>query len=304
MARYTTELSTIVMDYSSSNKSLNERIEEARQYLFDFQYPFFDEAERKGFETRFIRHFFKREIGFETEELFKFSLETWLLINMPYFNQLLASERLKIEPFISYDLTTESTRRNDKKETIDSEKNMTDSELTSTERGETQNISSEAETSNNVESSGNAESSQSDAGNSFNRQLKSTTPDSRLQITTNDDGTGVIEYASEIDENKLITSNSSDIESTDSRTETTLNNQTASTETSLTGNESASKSTTAKVNDDIKRNEEDTEQYSERRFGTIGVKTMAEMLNEYRATFLRVERDIFKEMNSLFMGIY
>src|SRR5690606_30755344 len=46
----------------------------------------------------FIRHFYMREIGFETEGLFKFYLETWLLVHMPYYNQLFKSELIEYDP--------------------------------------------------------------------------------------------------------------------------------------------------------------------------------------------------------------
>src|SRR5690606_40563614 len=50
------------------------------------------------FETYFIIHFYMREIGFETEGLFKFYLETWLLVHMPYYNQLFKSELIEYDP--------------------------------------------------------------------------------------------------------------------------------------------------------------------------------------------------------------
>nr|prf protein p11,lower collar [Bacillus phage phi29] len=89
MSSYTMQLRTYIEMWSQGETGLStaEKIEKGRPKLFDFNYPIFDESYRTIFETHFIRNFYMREIGFETEGLFKFHLETWLMINMPYFNK-------------------------------------------------------------------------------------------------------------------------------------------------------------------------------------------------------------------------
>jgi hypothetical protein len=64
-------------------------------------YPIFDTNYKAIFETHFIRNFYTREIGFETEGLFKFKLENWLSINMGYFNKMFESELLTFDPLIN-----------------------------------------------------------------------------------------------------------------------------------------------------------------------------------------------------------
>ena len=90
MASYTMPLRDYIEMWSQHipDISTRERIEIGRKKLFDFPYPIFDEKYRKEFETKFIRNFYMKEIGFETEELFKFRLENWLTINMPYLQVL------------------------------------------------------------------------------------------------------------------------------------------------------------------------------------------------------------------------
>src|SRR4051794_36040800 len=99
MASYTMELRNYI-EMWAQNEDLPTReiIERGRSKLFDFEYPLFDPDYKKVFETHFIRKFYMREIGFETEGLFKFQLETWLIINMPYFNKLFESEMLQYDP--------------------------------------------------------------------------------------------------------------------------------------------------------------------------------------------------------------
>ena len=64
------------------------------EHIFPSQYDFYvdDERMRKAFEDKFIRHFYYREIGFESPFMFIQKLETHLLINMPYWKQLYETE--------------------------------------------------------------------------------------------------------------------------------------------------------------------------------------------------------------------
>src|SRR5213595_3196529 len=100
MATYTMELKDYIEQVTQdvATHSTRDRIEIGRPKLFDFDYPIFDPAYKNVFETHFIRNFYMREIGFETEGLFKFYLENWLSVNMPYFNKLFESELIAFDP--------------------------------------------------------------------------------------------------------------------------------------------------------------------------------------------------------------
>ena len=64
------------------------------EHIFPSHYEFYidDEQLRKAFEDKFIKHYYYREIGFETPFMFIQKLETHLLINMPYWKQLYQTE--------------------------------------------------------------------------------------------------------------------------------------------------------------------------------------------------------------------
>ena len=84
-------------------------------------------AQIEGFETLFVQHFAGREIGFETEPLFKNALEEVATINIPYYKDKLAiinsaMERLK---------NPEKTRR--EKRTYGEAKQTTNSNASSKE---------------------------------------------------------------------------------------------------------------------------------------------------------------------------
>jgi hypothetical protein len=256
MASYTMELREYIEMWSQDEEISNrERIEKGRSKLFDFDYPLFDTNYKAVFETHFIRNFYRREIGFETEGLFKFQLESWLLINMPYFNKLFESELLKFDPLTNSKMENSHTITKGKDQTLDS---TTDG----TNNGATTNTTSGSVTDDN-----------------FNRQIDSKTPDGRLNLTAND-GEGVIEYANEIVENNE-------------------NNTSTS-----TGTTDGTSSNTSKVTGTANTTVTETEEYVQNQLGKVGVQTYSKMLQEYRQSFLRIEKQIFKEMQELFMLVY
>ena len=235
--------------------STAEKIEEGRKLLFNFDYPIFDPNYKKVFETNFIRNFYMREIGFETEGLFKFQLETWLQINMPYFNKLFESELLEFDPFENSSVDVTSNKINNK----------------------TQN--DERNTASSSTSSGKSDSTTDSTVDNFERNIHSNNPDSRLRLSAND-GEGVIEYASEITEDsengKSNSKQNSNVSSKDDGT----------------------------IKDNLDSNINDVEDFIQHRAGKIGVQTYSEMLTKYRSTFLRIEKQMFDEMQQLFMLVY
>lgn len=182
---------------NGESTGVKDSIEKGRIKLFDFSYPIYDETYKKVFETHFIRQFYMTEIGFETEGLFKFHLETWLNINMPYFNKLFESELLQYDPLTNTKLETTQLKKNDRT-------GKTDGTSTSTSK---QNASGQLTDDN------------------FDRQVESDTPDGRLKLTLND-GEGALEYASNIKENTENNQKQSSSESTgEANDQTTVTNE-------------------------------------------------------------------------------
>lgn len=250
-------LQTLMMykniDYSMMNTK--DFIEEGRKHLFNFEYSIFDESYRKVFETHFIRRFYMREIGFESEELFQFQLETWLLINMGYFNKLFQSELLSFDPLVNNDMT------------------ITDNKTRKRDDTQTSNTTGTNDSTNTQSTTGTLNE------NNFDRHLESNTPDNRLAITTQD-GAGVIEYASKINENSEKNSKTSNSDVTGNVTDTT----------------DVSSSGTSTI--------EETEDFLQSRVGKTGDKSYSKMVQEYRESFIRIENQMFKEMSQLFMLVY
>lgn len=262
-------------------------IENGRKKLFNFSYPIFDEAYRPIFETNFIRNFFMREIGHETEAYFQFRLETWLLINMDYYNALFKSTLLEYNPLINSDMKTTYNKKNDTNRNDNRQTTANTSGTDSNEVNATQNSNSTV--------TSNQTSNGTNTNEDFTRDLESDTPENRLAITTND-GNGVIEYASKIGESKGKGSqNSTNETNSESHNDSTQNaNSTASSESNV--NSSQTDNATSEI--------KNIEDYVQSTIGKNGNITYPEMIMQYRKSLLRIEKEMFREMNELFMGIY
>lgn len=74
-------------------------------------YPIFDESYREQLNNKIIQHYYFREIGFETEALFKNRLNQKMNEIMPYYNQMYESSKLKIDPLSTINLEEMFSRK-------------------------------------------------------------------------------------------------------------------------------------------------------------------------------------------------
>ena len=72
--------------------------------LFDFDYSFYNESHKKGFEKKFVDRFLFDEIGAETVARFKHNLKTTLNEIMPYYTHLYETTIYDYNPILNYDL--------------------------------------------------------------------------------------------------------------------------------------------------------------------------------------------------------
>ena len=374
MSTYTMPLKTLIEQPTQNRNdlTLKQRLEVGRVNLFkDMDYPIFNENYRSEFETKFIRYFYNKEIGFETESLFKFELETWLQINMPYYNQLFESELLEYDPLtniamqfdqdLKQDTTLDTTKDSQEDSTSnsvtqssfehdtqrDTETNTLTNRTQNTKTDTTTDVTGhsntdttqDSTTTTKTDSTSNSDThTESDTTqDSFNRKIASDTPDNRLHLSSND-GSGVIEYANDITEtmdkstgNTTTDTNTSDTTKSNTNTidKTTSNSQTDTTEkTDTHSNQDTTENTVSNsVTDDTTKQKgwdhsetnakgqiignivghdvgNKLENLYNERYGKDGTITYQQMIQELRGTFLRIERQIFKEMSELFMLLY
>lgn len=317
MSTYTMQLKTLIDGYTQRepNLSIRQQIEKGRPQLFDFDYPFFDEGLRSEFEDHFIRNFYMREIGFETEGLFKFKLENWLTINMPYFNRLLQSETIRFNPLenVNVGITSNLKNQKDQQDEIDLVEDETMNEKETKERDTIgkQTVDTDTRQTGHTEETGQSETDRTaqTIQDNFNRDLASDTPQDRLNLTAND-GEGIIEYASQIEESNANnkennTGNENSTSATESDTTTT-----GSLDTTINTTENMDeKANTDQVKNKVGNQKLDSaiqvlEDFAKKEIGKTGGMTYSQMLTEYRSTFLRIEKEIFDEMQELFMMVY
>lgn len=91
-------------------------------------YPIFEESHRKELNTKIIRAYYFREIGFETLGQFRWQMHRMMHEIMPYYNQLYLSEGIITDPVITKNMDYTETWTRDEK--IDTSQNETDKRTT------------------------------------------------------------------------------------------------------------------------------------------------------------------------------
>lgn len=103
MSKYTMMIKDIVNDYSKNIESskIDDKLDEARKYIFDFNYPIIDESTKKRIEIAILKHYYFREIAFETVDMFKIKLNDRLNLIMSRYNALYEKQDLTLSPYIN-----------------------------------------------------------------------------------------------------------------------------------------------------------------------------------------------------------
>lgn len=108
MSKYTTEVRYICevqagYDESQGFKKIDEILSEAWNKIFEFSFPIFDESYRAVLCKKILKHYYTREIGFETYGLWQLKLDTKMNEIMPYYNKLYNSANLEFNPLYDAD---------------------------------------------------------------------------------------------------------------------------------------------------------------------------------------------------------
>lgn len=256
------------------------------------KYPIFDENYRRNLNNKIIEHFYFREIGFETAELFKRYLNRTMNEIMPYYNQLYKSELISFNPLYNVDKWETAETDFDGKQNYKG-KSVLDSDFTShSNTDNTDNFSGAVNTVSN--SSANAESKTNETQNE--KHVKSDTPQGLLSI-------GNIEsevYASQAEFDYTVknsTTNTNENASTET-TQTTNNTDLFNSVTDSTANtDSVTNATSDTITDNFTK-------YARHVSGKSEGETYSEMLIKFRETFLNIDMLIINDLKTCFMMIY
>lgn len=82
---WTMETRYLVETMSDPGCNFLDRCRQAAEKIFDFDYPFWSESERKDFESKFLLHFYTWEIGCVPFALWKIHLQNKLYEIMPMY---------------------------------------------------------------------------------------------------------------------------------------------------------------------------------------------------------------------------
>ena len=102
LAKYTMTIKDIVNSYyDGSSLRVDDKLEDTRSFIFDFNYPVLDEATKKRIEVAILKHYYYREIAFETIGQFKIKLNDRLNLIMGRYNSLYEKQDLSLSPYIN-----------------------------------------------------------------------------------------------------------------------------------------------------------------------------------------------------------
>ena len=102
LSKYTMMIKDIVNSYyDGSSLSVDDKLDDTREFIFDFNYPVLDEATKKRIEIAILKHYYYREIAFETIGEFKIKLNDRLNLIMGRYNSLYEKQDLSLSPYIN-----------------------------------------------------------------------------------------------------------------------------------------------------------------------------------------------------------
>lgn len=339
MSKYTTELRFIcenLCGYTNSQglSKVEEIIAKSAPLIFDFDFPIFDEDYKIPLEKKILRHYYLREIGFETLGVWKLKLNAKLNEIMPYFNQLYKSELLKFNPLIDVNVETTSntagkgntdfsqtdtkntTETETKKDTFSSAEHSA-FKLTKSGESTSENKNDGTLTNSSSSSNSGSTSDSSTSSKTYNDNDEySDTPQGSVGNLNNLTYLTNARHKHGNSEDTTTAKGSSSGELTSKSTDTSKN--TATNKETTSGTESTTEDKTFNSTDNVdssrkgtasgdvtsNTNTTNTQDYVENILGKRGAQTYSAMLNEFRRTFLNIDAMILDELSELFMTIY
>lgn len=299
MSDYTTQLRFICetcagLEESVGYKGVNEVISLARTKIFDFEYPIFDTNYKSVLESKILKHYYTREICEETYGLWKLRLDARLNEIMPYYNQLYESEKLSFNPLQDYEISKEYSK--DGNQSGSESSTITESEDRTSEHMLTGTDSLTKDLTDTKSLSGTYEGDKTVTNTVDNLSKFADTPQGGLTDIKNG------EYLTNATHNEGNTSEVADEDSKYSQSGTDTHK---GTETTIRTKSNTVTDEIAKSVTDTKENElTTTESYLEKISGKQSGNSYSHLLNEFRTTFLNIDKMVIDELRDLFFGLW
>lgn len=307
MSKYTTELRFICekaagLDESKGYSQVNSIIEAAAPVIFDFDFPIWDIAYKPVLEKKILKHYYTREIGFETVGLWKLKLDTKLNEIMPRYNKLYETTVLEFNPLYDVDLQTVHAGAGTNTGT---DATVTAGVKASSENGTIgDNLNKTTTRADNLTSSeqltGSDTNTLNKRGGNTRKDIYSDTPQGAL--TNVDNETYLTNYRKILDDENStdtsITSYGRNNTTTDTGTQTTTE----------TGGNTRTLNTVKTDRDDTTLtktlNLANTDEYVNHVIGKSAGSSYADMLLKFRDTIIDIDMMIIRDLAPLFMGLW
>lgn len=285
MSKYTTQVRWIVDYYTPDFEgTINDRIVAALPHIFNFNFPIYQESYRTTLETKIIKHYYMKEIGMETVQLWKLFLEERLNYIMPYYNKLYKALDEEIKWNIDYDIWEDFTGNQ-------TDVNQVNSDVTGSQ---TQKTTDNLEGSGSTDSTGKVTQEESSQNTTTASDKVSTINSNFPQASYQDN----VDYASD---STVTDSNTqgNNTTTTDSTTNSTNNSSMSSTSNrtiDVNGNNSSNTKTNA--------TNERGNKHMMHRAGINGARSYSQLFQEYVNTLMDVDQQIIQNLHDLFMEVY
>lgn len=291
MSKYTTEVRFIcetAAGYSESQgyNNIESILSASAPKIFNFDFPIFDENYRLALEKKILRHFYVREIGFETVGLWKYWLNVKLNEIMPYYNQLYESALLEFNPLYDVDMTTDHWSKG----------NTTGKDTSDYTR--TDNLDETLTQDGTVTDEGSIEDDGTITDDGNNGYDLDTT--NRYSDTPQGGIVGLVEdnYLTRAEVNHNHNEGSDFNERTLDTVRTTENTRTYDTQFKTENRGTQRNAGT------LDKTLDTTEKYIDHVVGKTPGASFAKMLTEYRDTFLNIDLMVINELEPLFFGLW
>lgn len=279
MSKYTTEVRFICENYAGYDVSqgydkVEDILDKSWQKVFDFEFPIFDEEYKPVLCKKILKHYYTREIGFETVGLWKLKLNMLMNEMMPYYNQLYNSTLLEWNPLYDADYTK-------------SHEGSDEGEGTDRNTGTVTDAGTHGGT---VGDSGTHTGTIGDVGRNVLAELSwdkySDTPQGAITNLANDS------YLT----NARNVTHSSQEDTNNTRTFNEANGNTR------TFNETNGNLRTDNLT--MTREYNNTDEYLEHVQGKFPGRSYASLIKEFRETFLNIDMDVIADLSDLFIKLW
>lgn len=271
MAFFTIRIRDICKEYAPDATNSNDIIKQAIPHIFDDTWTTFDPEYKNTLCFNILRHYFMREIGFETEERWILAINDELSLIMPKYNLLYAAIESVKENVLGNVNVTETNKQ------TDTGTNAVTSET---------NTNGTSVNTNNATTSGTNTTTGNSRGNGSTDawQTSQDTPQGALTGITNET------YLSGAVHNRS--------------TNDTETNSTSSGESSVTNTGEASTTDTSKVTGTVDTTINTTTEYIKKLIGKNSGENNIDVFNKAVDSVLSIDKMIVESLSGLFIGLY